>query len=77
MANYEVFANASISTVTSLPALASINETVKPATAYSTITAGNETGVLATAEPYTGMATKTAKASIAALTLLCVVFATF
>ncbi|RMX78680.1 hypothetical protein D0869_08891 [Hortaea werneckii] len=76
MANYADFDDTSTSTVTSLPALASINETTKPSMASSTMMGGNDTGVLATAEPYTGMATKTAQASIAALTLLCVVFAT-
>ncbi|RMX90665.1 hypothetical protein D0868_14444 [Hortaea werneckii] len=59
MANYADFNDTSISTLTSLPALASTNETAKPFTAYSTMTGGNDIGV-----------------SIAALTLLCVVFAT-
>ncbi|KAI6854727.1 hypothetical protein KC343_g15125 [Hortaea werneckii] len=77
MANYALFGNASSSTVTSLPALASTNGTAKPSTAYSTDTGGNATGALTTAEPYTGMATRTAQAGIAALTLLCVVFAMF
>ncbi|KAI7277940.1 hypothetical protein KC345_g6270 [Hortaea werneckii] len=77
MANYAFSSNASSSTATSLPALASINETVKPSTAFSTMTGGNATGALTTAEPYTGMATRTAQAGIAVLTLLCVVFATF
>ncbi|KAI6882259.1 hypothetical protein KC318_g16523 [Hortaea werneckii] len=76
MASYVDFNNTSTSTGTSLPALASINETAKPSTASSAMMGGNDTGGLATAEPYTGMATKTAQASIAALTLLCVVFAT-
>ena len=68
MANYGVFNNAS-----TLPALASMNQTANPSTLYSTTTGSNATGGFA---PYTGMATKTAQASIAALTLLCVVFAT-
>ncbi|KAI7145106.1 hypothetical protein KC343_g15169 [Hortaea werneckii] len=76
MANYALFDNASSSTVTGLPALASTNGTAKPSTAYSTMTGGNVTGALTTAEPYTGMGTRTTQAGVAALTLLCVVFAT-
>ncbi|KAI7235610.1 hypothetical protein KC330_g4216 [Hortaea werneckii] len=76
MANYVDFNDTSASILTSLPALASVNETAKPSTASPTMMGGNDNGVLATAEPYTGMATKTAQVSIAALTLLCVVFAT-
>ncbi|KAI7365200.1 hypothetical protein KC354_g5051 [Hortaea werneckii] len=77
VANYGVFSNTGTSTVTSLPTLTGSNETAKPSTAYPAMTSGNATEVSATAEPYTGMAASTAQAGIAALTLLCVVFATF
>ncbi|KAI6884050.1 hypothetical protein KC363_g5979 [Hortaea werneckii] len=77
MANYGVFNNTATSTVTSLTTQAGSNVTAKPSTTYSTMTSGNATEVSATAEAYTGMAANTAQASIAALTLLCIVFATF
>ncbi|RMZ09449.1 hypothetical protein D0860_04262 [Hortaea werneckii] len=77
MANYAFSSNASSSTVTSFPKLTGTNETAKPSTAYSTDTGGNATAALTTAEPYTGMATRTAQVGVAALTLLCLVFARF
>ncbi|KAI7142629.1 hypothetical protein KC352_g29273, partial [Hortaea werneckii] len=61
MANYAFSSNASSSTVTSFPKLTGTNETAKPSTAYSTDTGGNATAALTTAEPYTGMATRTAQ----------------
>ncbi|KAI7087302.1 hypothetical protein KC356_g4254 [Hortaea werneckii] len=77
MANYGVFNSTGTSTLTSLTTQAGSNETARSSTAYATMTSGNATGVSATAETYTGMAASSAQAGIAALTLLCVIFATF